>query len=410
MAKPTGAVCNLDCHYCFFLTKEALYPGSQFRMSQDIQRTFIRQYIQAQKVPEVQIAWQGGEPTIMGLEFFQRAVKYSNQYKKYGMQISHAIQTNGTLLDSAWAKFFQSENFLVGISLDGPQAMHDAYRVDKGGQPTFHRVAKAIQLLKEYKVEFNILCTIHAANGDQPLEVYRFFRDEIGAQFIQFIPIVERINPTAKVLTNPPGQSSDQPESPIKEVYRQAGNQVSTRSIRAEQYGNFLIAIFDEWVRRDVGKVFVQMFDVALANWAGSPPGLCIHSETCGNALALEHNGDLYACDHFVEPDYLLGNIQGTPLADLVGSAKQRKFGEDKRDTLVSDCLACPVLFACRGGCPKDRFMTTNKGEYGLNYLCAGYKKFFQHINDAMKFMTNELNHRRPPSNVMNYLRNNPKD
>jgi uncharacterized protein len=408
MAKPTGAVCNLDCKYCFFLTKEALYPGSSFRMAIDTQRTYIRQYIHAQRVPEVQIAWQGGEPTLMGIEFFERAVKFARQYKKFGTRINHTIQTNGVLLDDTWCEFIHDNDFLVGLSLDGPQEIHDVFRVDKGGQPTFNRVLRAANLLKKHQVEFNILCTIHSANGDRPLDVYRFFRDEIGTRFIQFIPIVERVNtPTIQpneVAVFRLSEEDGEIKTNTNPYYTQQGECVTDRSVKPEQYGRFLASVFDEWVRFDVGKVFVQMFDVALANWAGAAPGLCIHSETCGNALALEHNGDLYSCDHFVEPDFYLGNINAVPMADLVGSPKQRQFGKDKRETLPNYCVECPVRFACHGGCPKDRFITTPEGEKGLNYLCAGYKIFFTHIDEAMRFMAGELANKRPPANVMEYM------
>ena len=400
MAKPTGAKCNLDCKYCFFLTKEALYPDSNFRMSSKTQREYIRQYIQAQRIPEVQIAWQGGEPTLMGINFFQRAVKYAKQYKKYEMQVNHAIQTNGIMLDEAWCEFLRENKFLVGLSMDGPEEIHDTYRVDKGNQPTFKRVLKAANLLSDNQVEFNILCTLHAANENHPLQVYRFFRDDVGAKYIQFIPIIERVQNNI-IQTNDILKVHE-----LKPLYTQQGNKVTSRSIKAEKFGQFYISIFDEWVRNDVGLIFVQMFDVALANWAGANPGLCIHSETCGNALAIEHNGDLYSCDHFVEPDYYLGNINTTPMSELVASEKQRKFGQDKKDTLPNYCLNCSVRFACHGGCPKDRFNTTPDGEPGLNYLCEGYKAFFNHIDEPMRFMANQLRHGIAPASVMAYMRN----
>jgi uncharacterized protein len=375
-------------------------------MSADIQRQFIRQYIQAQRIPEVNLAWQGGEPTLMGLEFFQRTVNLADQYKKYGIQVNHAIQTNGILLDDQWCEFLHVNHFLVGISLDGPKPMHDAYRVDKGGQPTFSRVIKAVRLLKKHQVDFNILCTLHAANANYPVEVYRFFRDEVGAQYIQFIPIVERLQDSGQLNDNNLSADKEINNTPsLHRLYIQQGNKVSDRSITAAQFGNFMVKVFDEWIQKDVGRIFVQLFDVSLANWIGAPPGLCVHSETCGNALALEHNGDLYACDHFVEPNFLLGNIKESNLVDLVGSQKQRKFGVDKRDTLPRYCRECPVKFACHGGCPKDRFINTPDGEPGLNYLCEGYRQFFSHIDEAMKFMANEIQHKRPPSNVIAFMR-----
>ncbi len=384
MAKPTGAACNLDCKYCFFLAKEKLYPGSRFRMADDIQESYIRQQLESQSGPEVTIAWQGGEPTLMGLDFFQRSIELEKKYQKPVTAIQNTIQTNGVLLDEEWCEFFRANNFLVGLSLDGPRAMHDAYRVDKGGQPTFDKVMRAARLMQKNHVEFNILTTVHAANGDHPLEVYRFLRDQVRTRFIQLIPIVERVNDRG-------------------EVGNQEGNRVTDRSVKPEQWGRFLISIFDEWVRRDVGGVFVQMFDAALASWVGAPPAMCIFSETCGKAVALEHNGDLYSCDHFVEPKYLLGNIQREPMAQLVGSEQQVKFGNDKRDLLPRYCRECEVRFACHGECPKNRFIHTSDGEPGLNYLCAGYKAFFNHINAPMKIMADLLRHNRAPAEIMNW-------
>jgi uncharacterized protein len=382
MLKPRGAICNLDCQYCYFLSKEMLYPGSRFRMADELLEAYTHQYIEAQRVPEVTFAWQGGEPTLMGLDFFKRAVEYQHKYSKPGMRVSNALQTNGTLLDDEWCHFFRDNNFLIGLSLDGPRELHDAYRVDKGGKPTFDRVVKAARQMQQHKVEFNILTTVHAANAGHPLEVYRFLRDEVKTQFIQFIPIVERDNNTGF----------------------QEGDEVTVRSVTGKQYGDFLIAIFDEWVRRDVGRVYVQIFDVALAAWLGQRPGLCIFDETCGHALAMEHNGDVYSCDHFVEPRHKLGNIVDIPLIELVGSAQQQRFGQAKKDTLPRYCRECEVRFVCNGGCPKDRILNTPDGEPGLNYLCAGYRAFFNHIDPAMKFMAGELRARRAPANIMRHL------
>lgn len=379
LAKPTGAVCNLDCQYCFFLSKEQLYPGSRFRMTDEVLEDYLRQYIDGQRVREVTISWQGGEPTLMGLDFFRRSVELARKYQKPNTTLQYTMQTNGTLLDDEWCRFFREHNFLIGISIDGPPALHDAYRVDKGGRPSFGRVKRGLDFLKKHNVDYNILCTVHAANGDHPLEVYRFFRDELGAQFIQLIAIVERDNDTGF----------------------QEGNTVTERSVTAEQYGQFLISIFDEWVRRDVGQVFVQLFDVALAAWVGAPPSLCVFSPTCGNALAMEHTGDLYSCDHFVEPNYLLGNIREAPMLELVASEKQRKFGQDKLDTLPRYCQECQVRFVCHGACPKNRFIETPAGEPGLNYLCAGYKAFFQHIDRPMRIMASLLRQNRAPAEIM---------
>jgi uncharacterized protein len=338
----------------------------------------------------------------MGLPFFRRSVEYADKYRRPGMTIEYTMQTNGTLLDDEWGKFLAANRFLIGISIDGPREIHDLYRYDKGGAPTFDKVVRGLDVLKRHKVDWNILCTLHRNNADRPLEIYRFFRDELGAEFIQFIPIVERLTAHQAAmsgdLSEPWRSWRDRP------IYIQQGDLVTARSITAKQYGNFLSTIFDEWVRRDVGKVYVQMFDVALANWVGEPSGLCVHSRTCGGALAIEHNGDLYSCDHFVEPAYLLGNIQQDHMIELVASEKQQKFGRDKFDTLPRYCLECDVRFACHGGCPKDRFIKTPDGEDGLNYLCEGYKLFYHHIDDAMRFMGNELRHRRPPANIMQSL------
>jgi uncharacterized protein len=379
MLKPRGAICNLDCKYCYFLSKERLYPGSNFRMADDLLEDYIRQYIAAQQVPEITFAWQGGEPTLMGLPFFERAVELQQKHCPPGKRITNTLQTNGVTLDDAWGEFFHTHDFLIGLSIDGPRPLHDAYRVDKGGRPTFDQVMRGLSFLKKHRVEYNVLTTLHAANAEHPLEVYRFLRDEIGTQFMQFIPIVERDNETGF----------------------QEGSRVTERSITARQYGDFLIAVFDEWVRRDVGRIFVQIFDVALAAWSGHRPGLCIFDETCGAALAMEHTGDLYSCDHYVEPRYKLGNIREDMLIELVASDQQRQFGLDKRDSLPQYCLECEVRFVCNGGCPKNRIIQTPAGEPGLNYLCAGYRAFFNHIDPAMTFMANELRQRRPPANVM---------
>ncbi|HEU0303706.1 MAG TPA: anaerobic sulfatase maturase [Gaiellaceae bacterium] len=396
LAKPTGAVCNLDCAYCFFLSKEMLYPGSRFRMADELLEMYIRQLIEAHAgVPEVTIAWQGGEPTLMGLDFFRRSVELAKTYLQPGQRAVHTIQTNGVLLDEEWAGFFREHDFLVGISIDGPRELHDAYRVDKGGKGTFDRVMDGLEALRAGGVEFNTLTTLHAANADRPVDVYRFLRDECDSRFHQYIPIIERVADLAADGSAPWSTWRDRP------LYVQEGEYVTDRSLTAEQYGRFLIGVFEEWVRRDVGTVFVQMFDVALGSWVGAPPSLCVHSETCGGALALEHNGDLYSCDHFVEPANKLGNITMTHMLELVGSAQQQKFGQDKYDTLPRFCLECDVRFACHGGCPKDRFSSTPDGEPGLNYLCAGYKAFFHHVDGPMRFMAEQLRRGLAPAEVM---------
>jgi uncharacterized protein len=357
------------------LAKKDLYPGSTFRMSDALLESYIRQYIEAQKFPLATLAWQGGEPTLMGLNFFTKAMEMVRRYRRPGMVIHNTIQTNGTLINDEWCRLFKENNFLVGLSLDGPREVHDAYRVDKSGKPTFDRVLRAAKLFRRHKVDFNILTTVHAANGDRPLEVYRFFRDKVEAEFFQFIPIVER----------------------------DETGMVTDWSVRPEQYGRFLISIFDEWIRRDVGKVFVQIFDASLAAWTGAFQSICIFSETCGTALALEHNGDLYSCDHFVDKEHLLGNIERESMGELATSEKQRRFGQDKLDSLPKYCLECEARFACNGECPKNRFMKTPEGQPGLNYLCAGYREFFRHIDGSMRFMANEIRQGREPANIMKY-------
>ena len=400
LAKPTGATCNLDCKYCFYLSKEALYPGSKFRMEEELLELYIRQLLEAQPATEVTVAWQGGEPTLMGLDFFKRSVEYVEKYRQPEQKISYTLQTNGTQIDQEWAAFFKAHHFLVGLSMDGPKAMHDAYRVNKGGQGSFEQVLRGWKTLREKNVDINILCTLHAANADHPEEVYHLFRDDLEAQFIQFIPIVERVTTEMKPVAD---QDWGRHSTQDRPFYMQKGNQVTERSIKPGQYGRFLIAIFDEWVRRDVGKVFVQMFDVALGSWMGMHT-LCVFAPTCGRALALEHNGDLYVCDHFVEPEFWLGNIQETHLAELAASPRQMRFGQAKQDTLPTVCQACEVGFACNGGCPKDRFIRTSEGEPGLNYLCEGYKQFFKHIDRPMRMMANLLRQGTAAAEVMNLL------
>ena len=369
-------------------------------MSNELLRTYIRELLEAQKNNEVTIAWQGGEPTLMGLDFFQRSVGYVEKFKSPGQPVLYTIQTNGTKIDEDWAVFFKQHNFLVGLSMDGPKEFHDAYRVNKGGQGSFDQVLKAWEVLTQHGVEVNILSTVNAANADHPLEVYHFFRDELKAQYMQFIPIVERATAETLALANQgwgehPG--SDRP------LYTQVGELVTERSVKPEQYGRFLITIFDEWVNRDVGNVFLQSFDAALANWLGQP-SLCIFQRTCGESLALEHNGDLYSCDHFVEPDFLLGNIRKTHMLDLVSSDQQKKFGQDKFDTLPQFCRQCEVLFACYGECPRNRFIHTPDGEPNLNYFCDGYKLFFKHIDHPMRIMAQLLRSGRYADEVMSIL------
>lgn len=390
MTKPTGAVCNLDCEYCFFLSKEQLYPGSGFRMEPHVHEAYLRQLLDAHADrDEVVVAFQGGEPTLMGLDFFRRTLELEEQLRRPGQQILNTVQTNGTLLDDEWGAFLRENDFLVGLSVDGPREMHDAYRVDKGGKPTFDRVMRGLDVLRRHGVEWNALTTVNAANGDHGREVYTFLRDELGATFVQLIPIVERVTPELLPLAeNGWGRrAGDRP------LYRQEGDRVTHRTVGAEQYGRFLVDVFEEWVRRDVGDVFVQVFDTALAHWMGmDQAGMCVHARTCGTALALEHNGDLYSCDHYVEDDYLLGNIaEGRTLLQLATSPQQAAFGQAKLDTLPDYCRRCDVRFACNGGCPKDRFLSTPDGEPGLHYLCAGYQHFFRHVDEPMRVMAGLL-------------------
>ncbi len=377
MAKPAGSRCNLACRYCFYLSKGDLYPGSRFRMSDEVLEAYIRQTIEAHRVPEVTFAWQGGEPTLIGLDFFQKALDLQKKYCRPGMVIQNTIQTNGTLLDERWCRFFKKNRFLVGISLDGPEELHDACRTDAAGNGSFNRAMRGLSILKKHGVEYNILCTVNGINGDHPLEVYRFFRDILGARFIQFIPVVERDPATGEIMS---------------------------WTVRPEQFGMFLIRIFDEWVRHNVARTYVQHFDTALANWYGEPHGICVFSPTCGQAMVIEYNGDIYSCDHFVDRDHLLGNIMTKPVGELVHCSQQRQFGQNKQETLPGSCQNCSYLFACHGECPKNRFLSTPEGDPGLNYLCEGYRMFFSHIREPMEFMVQELRAVRAPANVMKFM------
>ena len=393
MAKPVGPICNLDCKYCFYLEKENLYPKtSNWAMAEDTLESYIRQYIEAQSAPVITFAWQGGEPTLLGVDYFRRVVELERKYAG-GKRIDNAFQTNGVLLDNEWGEFLAENKFLVGLSIDGPRELHDKYRVDKGGQPTFDKVMRGLGYLTKHGVEFNTLTVVQRHNSYHPLDVYWFLK-EVGSGFMQFIPIVERIAeaPVADglALISP---SSGAPA------------RVSPWSVEPVQYGRFLSTIFDEWVRHDVGKCYVQIFDVALESWLGLQPSLCVFRETCGAAMAIEHNGDLYSCDHYVYPENKLGNIRENPLEALVNSRQQWQFGQDKRDTLPRYCCECEVRFACNGECPKHRFIRTPEGEEGLNYLCAGYKMFFKHIDPYMRFMAEEFRQERPPANVMDWIR-----
>jgi uncharacterized protein len=397
LSKPVGPICNLDCKYCFYLEKEKLYPGeSQWRMSPAVLEQYIRQYIQSQPATEIHFAWQGGEPTLLGVEFFRDAVALQKKHSR-GNTISNAIQTNGTLLDDEWCEFLAANRFLVGLSIDGPAELHDVYRVDQHDQPTFEKVMRGLELLKKHGVEFNTLTVVHRANSRRPLDVYRFLK-EIGSQFLQFIPLVERAAPADMKSA---GYDFAEPPLPGR---RQTGSPVTPWSVEAEQYGTFLCAIFDEWVRHDVGNTFVQLFDVALGNWMGLGSSLCVFAEKCGAALAIEHNGDLYSCDHYVYPRHRLGNVMSQSLGEMVRSPQQTKFGNDKSDSLPRFCRDCEVRFACNGECPKHRFIQTPDGEDGLNYLCPAYKKFFNHIDPHMKAMAWLLGNNEAPARIMEIL------
>jgi len=365
-------------------------------MSDDMLESYIRQYIQANDVPTVNFAWQGGEPTLLGVDFFKKAVSLQQKYAN-GKTIENGFQTNGILLNDEWCKFLAEHKFLIGISLDGPEELHNQYRITKAGRGSFRQVMRGLDLLKKHGVNFNILTVINRANSQRPLEVYRFLK-QIGCGFIQFIPVVE---PTAKSVL---------PDhvNPVQ-ANRQDEAMVTDWSVESIQFGKFLIAIFDEWVRNDVAKHYIQFFDIALQSWMGMAQSLCLFTETCGKALAVEHNGDIFSCDHYVFPENRLGNILETPLKDLVLSSPQIQFGLDKKNKLPKYCRDCDVRFACNGECPKNRFSRTPDGEAGLNYLCEGYKLFFNHIDPYLKFMANELRNKRPPANVMRWAREKDK-
>jgi uncharacterized protein len=403
LAKPAGAACNLGCKYCFFLSKENLYGGRESPLMSDATlETYIAQLMASSPGPQVDIAWQGGEPMLRGLDFYQRSVALANRHRKpHHRRVLHTMQTNGTLIDDEWAAFFKQHNYLIGLSIDGPRELHDAYRIDKKGRGSFDDVIRGWNCLRAHDVDTNILCTIHAANADHPLAVYRFFRDELQARYIQLIPIVERATEQTIDFANQGWGGQKGTDRPL---YKQEGSLVTERTVTAEQFGKFLVDIFDEWVQRDVGTVYVVTFDVALGSWLGQH-NACIVSPTCGAALTMEHNGDVYSCDHYVEPDHLLGNIKDTPLQTLVASEKQRRFGQSKYDALPTFCKQCPVLFACYGECPRNRFIKTPGGEDGLNYLCAGYKAFFTHIAPTMKTMAGLLRQGRFADEIMQATR-----
>ncbi|MFA6108660.1 MAG: anaerobic sulfatase maturase [Candidatus Latescibacterota bacterium] len=394
MAKPVGPACNLRCRYCFYLEKERLFrdrsgPG---RMDDEVLERYVRQYLEAHDAPVVEFAWQGGEPTLAGLDFFRRAVALQERYGA-GRRITNALQTNGVLLDEEWAEFLAAHRFLVGVSVDGPRELHDRYRIDRGGQPTFDRVLASLRLLRRHGVEFNTLTAVQRHNAGHPSEVYAFLREE-GSGYLQLIPILER----RAVAPGPDDLSLIGPE-------HDRPSEVTGWSVGAAEYGRFLCRIFDEWVRADVGRVFVQPFDVALGAWLGQPSSLCVFAETCGRALVLEHNGDLYACDHYVYPEYRLGNLREQFLGELVSGPELQRFGLDKRDRLPTVCRQCRYRFACNGGCPKHRFRRAPDGESGLNYLCAGYRSFFAHIDPYMQVMAAAINQGRTAAGVIPWAR-----
>jgi uncharacterized protein len=394
MLKPAGPLCNLNCTYCYYLEKKKLFPEKTIlRMSDEILELFIKQYIEAQEVPVVTFTWQGGEPTLLGLDYFRNVIELQNKYSA-GKTVENAFQTNGTRLNDDWCSFFSDNRILVGISIDGAEHNHDHFRKTNSGGPTFKMVMKGIELLHKHKVEFNTLSCVNGYNAGFASETYRFLK-KCGSGFIQFLPVVER----AAASAEPASLSLI-----AQDYYGKAS--VTGWSVNGIDYGKFLIAIFDEWVRKDVGKYYVQIFDTTLANYIGEMPGLCVFSETCGEAMAMEHNGDIYSCDHYVYPEYYLGNITATPLADLVKLQRQFDFGIDKRNKLPRYCLECDVRYACHGECPKHRFINTPDGKPGLNYLCEGYRMFFRHVEPYMEFMARELKSKRPPANVMSWIRN----
>lgn len=390
MLKPAGAHCNLACDYCYYTEKLKLYQNSSNHvMSDALLEKFIKEYIESQMTKEVLFTWHGGETFMRPLAFYQRAVELQQRYA-WGRQIDNCIQTNGTMITDEWCRFLHDNHWLVGVSIDGPQEFHDEYRRNRMGAPSFVKVMRGIDLLNKYQVEWNAMAVVNDFNADYPLDFYHFFK-QIGCHYIQFTPIVERIS------THPDGRH-------LAAVEEQT-TRLADFSITPEQWGRFTCAIFDEWVREDVGEYFIQLFDSTLANWMGEQPGVCSLAKTCGHAGVMEYNGDVYACDHFVFPQYKLGNISSNTLVEMMYSDKQQRFGQAKHDTLPQQCRQCQFLFACNGECPKNRFCKTKNGELGLNYLCEGYYRFFQHVVPYMDFMKNELLAQRPPANIMQALK-----
>ena len=393
MLKPAGAHCNLACKYCYYLEKNNLYQNShRHLMSDEMLEQFTREYIEAQTMPQVLFTWHGGEPLMRSIDFYRKALALQKKYAQ-GKQIDNVIQTNGTLLTDEWCEFFAKNHWLVGISIDGPQEYHDHYRVTPAGKPSWEKVMQGIQLLKKHRVEWNAMAVVNAYNAEHPLEFYHFFRDN-GCQYLQFTPIVERLTEHEDGRTL--ASLADDREIPLADA-----------SVTPQQWGNFLCTIFDDWVRHDVGKTFVEIFDCTLANWMGVLPGICAYSKECGHAGVMEHNGDVYSCDHFVFPEYKLGNIRDQSLIDMLYGEKQQAFSRLKHTSLPRQCKECDMEFACHGECPKNRFEKDKYGEPGLNYLCQGYYQYYTHVAPYMDFMKRELLAQRPPANIMNVLKNN---
>lgn len=389
MLKPAGSLCNLRCKYCYYLEKNELYKDSRNHIITDeLLEKFIKEYIEAQTMPEVLFTWHGGETLMRPVSFYKKALELQRVYGR-GRRIDNCIQTNGTLITDEWCQFFKENNFLVGVSIDGPQEFHDEYRKTATGRPTFRQVMKGINLLNKHGVEWNALAVVNDFNADYPLDFYHFFK-EIGCHYIQFTPIVERIIDRADGLTLAPGM--------------QEGGRMADFSVTAEQWGDFLCAIFDEWVHHDVGNYYIQLFDATLANWVGQAPGICTMARECGHAGVMEFNGDVYSCDHFVYPEHKLGNLHSQTIYEMMNSPKQKEFSKMKHLMLPQQCKECNFLFACHGECPKNRFVKDKYGNPGLNYLCSGYHKFFTHVAPYMDFMKNELDHHRAPANVMNHV------
>lgn len=387
MLKPAGAHCNLACKYCYYLEKNKLYPTAQRHlMSDEMLEQFTREYIEAQTMNQVLFTWHGGEPLLRSIDFYRKALSLQQKYAG-GRRIDNVIQTNGTLLTDEWCEFFAQNHWLVGISIDGPQPDHDHYRLTAAGKPSWKKVMQGIKLLKKHGVEWNAMAVVNAYNANHPLEFYRFFKEN-GCQFLQFTPIVERLtrHEDGRTLAS----LADKNEIPLSEA-----------SVAPEQWGYFLCAIFDEWVRKDVGKIFVEIFDCTLANWMGVSPGICAYSKECGHAGVMEHNGDVYSCDHFVFPEYKLGNIRDQSLIDMLYGEQQQEFSRLKHSSLPRQCKECDMEFACHGECPKNRFMKDKYGDSGLNYLCLGYYHYYQHVAPYMDYMKQELMAQRPPSNIM---------